>query len=478
MTEWRLGIDLGTSAVKLVLLDQTGEVRAESGASYLTISTRPGQAEQEPRDWLFALGQSIAALPGDFICKIGSVAVAGQMPTLVCLNAEGACAGPAITWQDGRADDMAAEKLKDGLHARVYALTGMPVDGRYLAPQLLYHFQDRTGDVRYILSAKDYIVYCLTGRVVTDPSTAAGYGVYALETEAWDAGLCEIWALPMSLLPEVLPTSAVVGAVTEAAAGAFGLPVGAAVYNGAADSAAGAFAMTGLNANSASVAMGSSAIIFGATPASHLDSRSRYLLTPHVAAGWYGREMDLLSTGIGFAWLGRIMGLSAEELEAEALASPPGANGVTCGPYMTGGGEQGALWDTSLKGVFHGLAVTASRADLARAYLEGVLFEVRRCLDVLSETWPVRHVVLSGRLARNPALVQMFSDATGRSVQIFGHGSSAAIGAAALAGDPISVTLPQEAVYQPAGEARFYEGAYSDFLSLYPVIARGQPKTD
>lgn len=478
MTDWRLGIDLGTSAVKLVVLDAKGEVRAESGAAHPTISIIPGQAEQAPEDWLRGLGEAIAALPSGCKDKIGAISVAGQMPTLVCLDEAGACVGSAITWQDSRADRMAAERLKDGLHARVYVRTGMPVDGRYLAPQFQHHFKDRSGDVRRVLSAKDYIVYALTQRAVTDPSTAAGYGVFALDKGTWDASLCAIWNLPMALLPEVLPTTAVAGTLVPAAAEAFGLRAGLPVYTGAADSAAGAFAMTGLNANSASIAMGSSAIIFGATPASHLDPKSRYLLTPHVVSGWYGREMDLLSTGIGFAWLGRILGLSAEALESEALNSNAGANGVSCAPYMTGGGEQGVLWDTSLTGVFHGLSVATTRGDLVRAYLEGVIFEIRRCLDVLSETWPVHNVMLSGRLARNPALVQLFADATGRSVQVFGYGSSAAIGAAALAGEQISLKLPDETVLRPSDAATFYEGAYMRFLSLYPVIARGRAKAD
>ena len=151
---------------------------------------------------------------------------------------------------------------------------------------------------------------------------------------------------------------------------------------------------------------------------------------------------------------------------------------MSCAPYMTGGGEQGALWDTSLMGVFHGFSVATTRGDLARAYLEGVIFEIRRCLDVLSETWPVRHVMLSGRLARNPALVQMFADASGRSVQVFGYDSSAAIGAAALAGEQLSVQLPDKTVHRASDTATFYEGAYARFLSLYPVIARGSAKSD
>lgn len=472
MTDWRMGIDLGTSAVKLVVLDSNGQVQAESGASYPTLSAQSGQAEQNPHDWIAALIKAAGDLPKTCVENIGAISVAGQMPTLVCLDRQGETVGSAITWQDARADSMAAEKLHGDTRSLVYARTGMPVDGRYIAPQFSHHFGHLRNEVSHILSAKDYIVYVLTGRIVTDPSTAAGYGVYALETENWDNDLCRIWDLPTAILPELAPTSAIVGTLTTATAERLGLRSDIAIYNGAADSAAGAFAMTGLNANSACVAMGSSAIIFGATPARHLDPKARYLLTPHVKSGWYGREMDLLSTGIGFAWLCNILGLSPEALEAEALTSPPGANGTTCAPYMTGGGEQGALWDTSLTGVFHGLNVSNKRGDLARAYLEGVIFEIRRCIDVLSETWPVRHLVLSGRLARNPALVQMFADMTGRSVQVFDCGSSAAIGAAALAGEPLAIDLTDAPITIPTDAARDYDAIYARFMSLYPTIAR------
>ena len=276
MTDWRLGIDLGTSAIKLVVLDASGEVKAESGASHPTVSKSPGQAEQDPQDWLRALRQAIAALPAGSKEKIGAISVAGQMPTLVCLDASGDCIGPAITWQDSRADGMAAEKLQGGLHARVYARTGMPVDGRYLAPQFLHHFQDRRADVRRILSAKDYIVYALTGRGVTDPSTAAGYGVYALETEAWDAGLCAIWDLPVALLPDLLPTTAVAGEVTATAAADFGLPAGVPVHAGAGASAARALPAEGVERNRPSVALGPRATAFG------MDGR--WTCSPRVSA--------------------------------------------------------------------------------------------------------------------------------------------------------------------------------------------------
>ena len=175
MTDWRMGIDLGTSAVKLVVLNSNGQVQAESGASYPTFSALPGQAEQNPHNWITALIKAVGDLPKTCAEKIGAISVAGQMPTLVCLDRQGKSIGSAITWQDARADTMAADKLFGDARSRVYARTGMPVDGRYIAPQFLFHFNNRRDEISHILSAKDYIVYALSGRIVTDPSTAAGY---------------------------------------------------------------------------------------------------------------------------------------------------------------------------------------------------------------------------------------------------------------------------------------------------------------
>ena len=177
-----LGVDLGTSAVKVLALDATGAVSGEAQGHFATVSEVPRQAVQDPAAWLAALsaamqdlGHSLTARFGEaWRRRVGAIALTGQLPTLVCLG-DRQPLGPAITWRDGRADQFASGRLGAAQRQRMYARTGMPIDGRYLAPMLQFHFADQLGAVRCIRSAKDYFLFALTGVRATEPSTAAAY---------------------------------------------------------------------------------------------------------------------------------------------------------------------------------------------------------------------------------------------------------------------------------------------------------------
>ncbi|MGE3831374.1 MAG: FGGY-family carbohydrate kinase [Parvibaculaceae bacterium] len=473
----RLGIDLGTSAVKAVALDASGRVVATGEASYPTHADEPGQAEQEPSDWLQAASVAAGSIGGQlgpgWPKQLQAIGLTGQLPTLVCLG-DHAVLGRATTWTDSRADDWAGTRVDAERRRQFYRLTGMPIDGRYLAPMFQFHWPERRAGVRKILSAKDFLCFALTGRTVTDPSTAAGYGVYNLAEAAWDGDLCNFWNLDEKLLPGVAAADDVAGGLTAAGARLLGLPEGLPVMTGAADSVCGALAMSGASDDTVSIVMGSSTIVIAATEARLLDAEARYLLTPHARAGWYGREMDLLATGTGYHWLCRVLGWNSEQFETRALRSPPGAGGVFFSPYLAGG-EQGALWNPALRGVIHGLTVQHDPADIARAHFEGVFFEIRRCIDVLEETAgaaPIRRVVLSGHMVANRAIVAMLADALGRPVQIFSERSPSAIGAALLGADFDQEHRPLLSdPIEPGPAASAYDGFYSRYRALFPAIA-------
>lgn len=471
-----IGLDLGTSSVKAVVVDQLGEVISSGQSAHATVSVLAGQAEQEPGSWLraaaAAVGEAMARLEPQRRASIVSIGLTGQLPTLVCLGDQGPL-GPAIAWTDSRADSWACERLGSGVRDRLYRTTGMPIDGRYLAPMFRFHWWDRRHEVRHILSAKDYLYFALTGRCVTDPSTAAGYATYALGNARWDPELCALWDLDPALLPDVEPSDSTAGVLDDAGARLLGLPAGLPVSVGAADSVAGALVMGGLDERCASIVMGSSTIIIAATALRQLDSQSRYLLTPHAAAGWYGREMDLLSTGTGFRWLSNLLGFGADTgFEERALSAPAGANGVIFAPYLAGG-EQGALWNPHLGGVIHGLGLRHTGSDVARAYFEGIFFEMRRCLEVLEEITRIERVVVSGHAACNTGIMAMLADVLGRPVQAFTHPSPSAIGAAMLASKG-SVKAPRSALtaaIQPGSATTDYQGFYQRYAGLFPRIA-------
>src|ERR1019366_2356585 len=258
-------------------------------------------------DWLQAASAAMRQLAGELKATLGTewiehvraIGLTGQLPTLVCLDAVKPLA-PAITWKDGRADAWAATRVDATRRALMYARTGMPIDGRYLAPMLQYHFADRIGEVRTILSAKDYLLAELTGLRVTEPSTAAGYGIYDLRERCFSEELAQFWNLPHDLLPRIQGANTLAGPLNATGARLLGLPAGIPVSTGAADSVCASYAMAGLDDSVVSISFGSSAVVIGASVAPHLDGAARYLVTPHVDEAWYGREMDLLATGTGY----------------------------------------------------------------------------------------------------------------------------------------------------------------------------------
>ncbi len=473
-----LGVDLGTSAVKVVAMGSQDEVLGEGAAGFPTNSTLPQQAEQQPADWLQAASAAMRALAHDLKGTLGAdwsdtvaaIGLTGQLPTLVCLD-EVKPLGAAITWKDGRADAWAASRVDSARRTLMYARTGMPIDGRYLAPMAQYHFGRSIAEVRTILSAKDYLLSELTGLRLTEPSTAAGYGIYDLQERQFAQDLAEFWQLPHTLLPRIQGANTPAGPLNQTGAALLGLRTGIPVSTGAADSVCASFAMAGLDERVVSISFGSSAVVIGASAAPRLDDAARYLVTPHVSDAWYGREMDLLATGTGYGWLSDLFAWNSGEVDKYAADSVPGAHGLCFPPYLAGG-EQGALWNPRLQGAIFGLSLRHSRADIARSFLEGVFFEIKRCIEVLAESAAVESVMISGNLVHSPSSTQMLADILRRAVGTVPEKSPAAIGAALLArriaGDAFELDRQWRArpMTQPdESTAHLYAGLYSQYLT-------------
>ncbi|HEY4971137.1 MAG TPA: FGGY-family carbohydrate kinase, partial [Steroidobacteraceae bacterium] len=305
----------------------------------------------------------------------------------------------------------------------------------------------------------------------TEPSTAAGYGIFDLQARRFSETLAEFWNLPRRLLPELRPANSLAGPLSSAGAKLLGLPAGIPVSTGAADSVCAAYCMAGLDERVVSISFGSSAVVIGASAAPRLDPSARYLLTPHVTEAWYGREMDLLATGTGYRWLSELFGWPEGEIDRAAAGAVPGAHGVFFAPYLAGG-EQGALWNSRLQGAIFGLTLRRSRGDIARAFLEGVCYEVKRCVEVLAESTAVDSVRVSGNIVHSPGSTQMLADILARPVAAAPDKSPAAIAAALLArrlldvpgidegraSSPLSTRDPDPTI------ARIYETLYREYV--------------
>jgi xylulokinase len=426
------GLDLGTSGCKGVLVSADGRVRARAAARYPTHRPEPGAAEQNPRDWFTSFSwvtlELARAVPADHWQAIG---LSAMLPTLVLTDGTGAAAtpggagapsrhpleplGPAITWEDGRAE-AEGTAFREALGADdLYRRTGQWVDGRYLIPmalRLAAREPERIGAARHLLGAKDYLFGLLTGEPLTDPSTAAGFGCYDLAEDAWIAD-----AIPAGLprLPEIAP-STTARPLLPAAASALGLVAGIPVVLGGADSALGALGL-GLTApGQVAYIAGTSTVILACSDSLVLDDAHRYLVTPMAGLDGWGLEMDLLATGSSHAWLaGLLAGGDQAALAKLADAADPDAAPIFL-PYLLPG-EQGARWDPDLAGALSGLHLGHGPGDLARGLRNGIVAESRHCLEVLAAAAGRGEILLAGGGALAPSLAADLADATGRAVR-------------------------------------------------------------
>src|SRR5215471_6378454 len=417
-----IGLDLGTSGLKGVALAPGGTVIARGAAAYPTHRPGPGACEQAPQDWLTAV-ESVAAQLGHAVAprRWRGVGLSAMIPTLVTARPGGEPAGPAITWQDGRADAR-GEQLRERCGGeRLYRATGQWVDGRYLLPMFLRVADDepaRAATVTGLLAAKDYLFGWLTGEIATDPSTAAGFGCYRLGDGAWDG---EIIAAAAALagpavpglpsLPPVLPSTA-----RRPLRGEIAQRLGCgriSVCLGAADSVLGAYGLGVRDRGQVAYIAGTSNVIMGVADRLLLDPDHRFLVTPLAEPDRWGLEMDLMATGSAISWLAGLFGTGIDEAALVALAAgvdPRDAPLVL--PYLSPG-EQGALWDPLLRGAFVGLELCHERRHLARGLVNGIVLESRRCLTALGEAGQFgSEIKATGGSAADPAFRADLADAT------------------------------------------------------------------
>jgi len=510
-----IGLDLGTSGLKGVALAASGEVIASGSAAYPTHRPALGAAEQAPQDWIAAAEAVAGQLGGQVPSRLWrGIGLSAMIPTLVTVAADGDPTGPAITWQDSRADGQ-GDTLRElyGGDA-LYQATGQWVDGRYLLPMFLRVAREepsRAAATARLIAAKDYLFGWLTGGIATDPSTASGFGCYRLEPGAWDAGVIAAAAgllpgagrrpdgPPLSSLvppsrraafpslPAVLPSLTLRPLRDQAAArlGCGPIPV----CLGAADSVLGAVGLGVREPGQVAYIAGTSNVIIGLAGRAVTDPAHRYLVTPLAEPGRWGLEMDVLATGSAIRWLAGLTGDGGADGDSQAGGDAGEAAVVALAarldprdaplvlPYLSPG-EQGALWDPLLHGTFVGVQLGHGRQHLARGLVNGIVLESRRCLAVLDEVGDFgREVRVAGGSAADPGFRADLADATRHRVSMPAGTDCSARGAALLAAKAVTGDWPPPAGAGPVakpepGRARQWDTLWSDYEHAREAIAR------
>jgi len=425
-----LGLDLGTSSAKAALVDDDGSVVAWASAPIPTEHPVPGAAVQDPQAWMRALQDAVARL-GINVADHGvrAVGLAGQLPTLCVLDPRGALLGPAITWEDDRASRLVDRLLDEERHHRLWRRSGMPLDGRYLAPMALEHYREALASGATICSAKDWVLRELTGELATDQTTAPGYGCYDLERNAWDPEALDLFRIGRQALPPIV-ASTETAPLSATAASILGLARGIPVAVGGADSLMAALDLCA-RGNPGIVAGTSGVVLAPATWEAWEELEVAVLANRPVYGDGLILEADQLVTGGVASWVGSILGLAPGELASALREADPEERSPLAAAYLAGA-EQGVLWERGLAGAVVGLTTATTRADLARALIEGVGFELRRMLEVLAPG--AKRVRLGGGLASDAAVAQVFADTLGLTLELRDAPAITARAAALLGG--------------------------------------------
>ena len=478
-----LGLDLGTSSVKALLLSEDGVARGEGSAPYAVDAPRPGWAESPPEEWWEAVAGAARVAAGPRRgAEVTALGLSGQMHGVVLAGTDGRPLRPAVLWADTRSGEQLASYR--GLGEDLRRRLANPLAVGMAGPSLLWlrdHEPLTYDSARRALQPKDWLRLRLTGEAAAEPSDSSATLLYDLQSDGWAYEVVEALGLRPDLLPPLVASGAAAGALTREAADHLGLRAGLPVAAGAADTAA---AMLGSGLTSpgpVQLTVGTGGQIVAPRDDPTPDPHERTHLYRAAAAdppGLLYSMAAIQNAGLALEWVREALGASWDDVYDEAFAVPPGAEGVTFLPYLSG--ERTPHLDPDARGAWIGLRTAHDRGHLLRAALEGVAFALREGLEALEETG-VRAPELrlaGGGTAREPWR-RLLADVLGRPLRLLPDsvaGSASARGAALLAGVACGAYRREDApVPEPVGvvrpgEAETYEAAYARYRELYPRL--------
>ncbi len=433
-----LGLDGGTSGVRVVAVDEGGDLLAEATASYPLLTPQPGWTEQKPSDWTEGMVAALREIAGKLEHHdVTALGLSGQMHGMVALDKHGDAVRPAILWNDQRTGGAVEEIEEKVARDTLIQRTGNPAVTGFQLPKLVWMRREEPENfakTEHVLLPKDYLGYVLTGEMAAEPSDASGTNLFHLASKTWDEEILGALDLSPDLFPPVIASHEVVGKLTREVADETGLPAGLPVVAGAGDNAA---AATGLglgahNLRRGSVSLGTSGVLFAPLGAPQPDPEGRVHLFCHADGGYNLLGVTLAAAG-SLDWYKRTFASdrSFSDLITLAEESEPGANGVTFKPYLAG--ERTPHMNPDLRGSWTGLSLATTQADVVRAVLEGVAFSLKDCLEVMSPLAQLDEALATGGGARSDFWLQMVADVLGLPLSKPEQNQGAAYGAALLA---------------------------------------------
>lgn len=479
-----IGIDLGTSACKFLLMDEAGAIANVVSEGYDVEYPRPGWSQQNPADWWSAVRRGIPALlAGHDASQVAGIGVGGQMHGLVALDADDELIRPAILWNDGRTVEQVRYLNEEVGTDKLVEWTGNIAYAGFTAPKILWMREEEPENyarIAHVMLPKDYLNHLLTGVYATDVSDASGMLLLDVATRSWSAPMLELCGLTEGQLPQVYESYEKIGTLLPEVAAELGLPAGVVVCAGAGDNAAAAVGTGCVGAGSMNVSLGTSGTVFIPT-AGFSPVGDRIHSFCHADGGWHLMGCILSAASCNAWWVGDILGTQNYSGEQAGIdAEDARLDAPYFLPYLMG--ERTPHNDVHARGSFVGMSMSTTRADMTRAVLEGVAFAIRDSVEIARGLGvDVAASTVCGGGAKSPLWLQMLADILGIELRLptteQGPGYGGALLAAVAAGVYPSVEAACDAVVSvratvepdPAAVAA-YEARYQAWREMYPAL--------
>lgn len=478
-----IGIDLGTSAVKLLLMDEKGKIQKIVSKEYPLFFPHPGWSEQKPEDWFEKSMEGLRELTAE--CdktKIAGIGFGGQMHGLVVLDENDQVIRPAILWNDGRTVKETSY-LNQVIGKETLAnYTANIAFAGFTAPKLLWmkeHEPEQFAKICKIMLPKDYLAYKLTGNHCTDYSDASGMLLLDVEHKCWSKEMMDICGVTKEQLPELFESYEVIGTLRKDIAAQLGLPESVKVVAGAGDNAAAAVGTGTVGEGECNISLGTSGTIFISSKNFQTDAYHALHSFAHADGGFHLMGCMLSAASCNKWWMDEILKTKEYEKEQECITGL-GENHVYYLPYLMG--ERSPHNDPRARATFTGMTMDTTREDMTLAVLEGVAFGLRDSLEVARELGiQIQRTKICGGGAKSPLWKKIIANVMNLKVDVIeseeGPGYGGAMLAAVGCGEFSSVEEAAKklvkviATVEPEPELTAkYEERYQTFKKIYPAM--------
>lgn len=478
-----IGVDLGTSAVKLLLMEADGTIKNVVSKEYPLYFPHPGWSEQKPEDWWEAVSTGIKELIEGFDgSQVGGISFGGQMHGLVILDENDQVIRPAILWNDGRTSKETNYLNEEIGKDKLSQYTANIAFAGFTAPKILWveaNEPENFKKIKKIMLPKDYIAYKLSGVHCCDYSDASGMILLDVKNKCWSKEMIEICHIKEEQLPKLFESYDVVGTLKEKLAKEFGLAASCKIVAGAGDNAAAAVGTGTVGDGMCNISLGTSGTIFISSKEFGVDKHNALHAFAHADGHYHLMGCMLSAASCNKWWMDEIIGTKDYATEQKDIVKL-GENQVYFLPYLMG--ERSPHNNPDARGMFIGMSMDTTRADMTQAVLEGVAFAIRDSLEVAKSLGiKIERTKICGGGAKSPLWKKIMANVLNMKVDVIaseeGPGLGGAMLAAVACGEYASVEDAAKAIVkvvdtiEPDTEiAAKYEERYQKFVTLYPTV--------